>query len=382
MSKRLTEAEVIEKCKKIHHNKYDYSEIGFISMDKPIYPICPIHGKFEILAKNHIRGTGCKECRTIEKITFEDFLQAAKESHPKNFNDYDYSLITEEIFKTEKKHLPIICKKCGEVFIQSMYNHMKGANCTNCKHKAKELKIKKAIDKFGDKFDFSKAEFDSKGNIKNVYCNDCHEYFSTGYSTFIKSKIGCPLCYFKSTVRDTESFIKKAKIVNHDMYDYSNVVYKGARKLVYPICKRCGKEFPVTATAHLGGSGCPYCNRHSSKLEFEITDFLTENKINFIPQYTFDWLKSKFGTLSYDFYLPDYNIAIECQGKQHFGLGKFAKDGKFEKIQERDERKRKLSEENGVKLLYYSNLKIKYPYFVFTDKEELLKEILSSERVS
>ena len=49
---------------------------------------------------------------------------------------------------------------------------------------------------------------------------------------------------------------------------------------------------------------------------------------------------------------------------------------KFKYRIENDNRKRKLCEENGVKLLYYSNLGIEYPYFVFENKEELLKEII------
>ena len=48
----------------------------------------------------------------------------------------------------------------------------------------------------------------------------------------------------------------------------------------------------------------------------------------------------------------------------------------FNKLIERDNRKRKLCEEHGIKLLYYSNLGIEYPYKVYEDKNELLNEIL------
>ena len=47
---------------------------------------------------------------------------------------------------------------------------------------------------------------------------------------------------------------------------------------------------------------------------------------------------------------------------------------------ERDEKKRLLCNENGIKLLYYSNLNIKYPYDVFEDKEELLREVLNAKK--
>ena len=77
--------------------------------------------------------------------------------------------------------------------------------------------------------------------------------------------------------------------------------------------------------------------------------------------------------LEIDFYLPQYNIGIECQGIQHFKKSHFFEP--LEVVQERDKRKLKLCGENGIKLLYYSNLGIKYPYFVYENKEELLKEI-------
>ena len=73
-------------------------------------------------------------------------------------------------------------------------------------------------------------------------------------------------------------------------------------------------------------------------------------------------------------------MAIECQGKHHFikesGWRKDNKEEEFNKLVERDNKKRKLCEEHGIKLLYYSNLGIEYPYKVYEDKNELLNEIL------
>lgn len=125
----------------------------------------------------------------------------------------------------------------------------------------------------------------------------------------------------------------------------------------------------------MSGCGCSICKE--SKLEKELNEFLTSEKIEVIRQankIVFPWLHRQ----SLDFYLPQYNIAVECQGKQHFGVGGWIES--FSEIKERDERKRKLCEENGVKLLYYSNLNIEYPYEVITDKNNLLKIIKSYEK--
>ena len=80
--------------------------------------------------------------------------------------------------------------------------------------------------------------------------------------------------------------------------------------------------------------------------------------------------------LSLDFYLPDYNTAIECQGIQHFNCVSFFGGASFlEETKRRDNKKRILCKENGINLLYYSDLNIDFPYEVITNINDLLKEI-------
>lgn len=111
-----------------------------------------------------------------------------------------------------------------------------------------------------------------------------------------------------------------------------------------------------------------------STLERDIEDFLILNDINYITQKKFDWLKYKRHQ-KLDFYLPDYNIAIECQGEQHFyEKSYFNRRGKSFSL---DENKKRLCNEHGITILYYSNLGIEYPYQVYEDKNELLKVIKS-----
>ena len=51
----------------------------------------------------------------------------------------------------------------------------------------------------------------------------------------------------------------------------------------------------------------------------------------------FDWL----GRQSLDFYLPKYNLAIECQGSQHYiEYGLYSGNDRINEIRERDEKKR------------------------------------------
>ncbi len=78
------------------------------------------------------------------------------------------------------------------------------------------------------------------------------------------------------------------------------------------------------------------------------------NKIISIPQKTFERLIGLGGgLLSYDFYLPNYNMLIEYQGEQHEHYVKGFHSSKkiFEKQQEHDRRKRVYAKNNTINLL-------------------------------
>ncbi|MFR2570265.1 MAG: hypothetical protein ACLS90_00865, partial [Clostridia bacterium] len=55
----------------------------------------------------------------------------------------------------------------------------------------------------------------------------------------------------------------------------------------------------------------------------------------------------------YDFYLPDYNLLIECQGVQHerFVKGFHKTKDDFKKQLEHDRRKREYAKKNNIDLL-------------------------------
>ena len=60
--KKLTTEKFIERAKKIHGNKYDYSKVMYKSMHEKVCIICPEHGEFWQIPNNHLNGSGCLEC--------------------------------------------------------------------------------------------------------------------------------------------------------------------------------------------------------------------------------------------------------------------------------------------------------------------------------
>lgn len=83
-----------------------------------------------------------------------------------------------------------------------------------------------------------------------------------------------------------------------------------------------------------------------------MADFLERHNIKFEQEKFFKWLKMD-GYLFYDLYLPEYNIAIECQGEQHYNKNTHWSKT-FEKTQKRDKTKYVLSKEHNIDLIYFT----------------------------
>lgn len=116
--------------------------------------------------------------------------------------------------------------------------------------------------------------------------------------------------------------------------------------------------------------------REKSYLENDICTRLRQLSIKFEREKMFDWM----GRKRLDFYLPDYNIAIECQGVQHF-YRYGSSDLDFDKRIQRDTDKFNECKANGIKILYYMNDSIILPEFIqnkdlyYTDIDLLLSFI-------
>ena len=70
----------IEKARKVHGNKYDYSEVNYVNNKTKVIIICPVHGKFEQRPDEHLKGRGCQKCIGRNR-TKEDFINEAEAVH-------------------------------------------------------------------------------------------------------------------------------------------------------------------------------------------------------------------------------------------------------------------------------------------------------------
>lgn len=312
----------------------------------------------------------------MAKLNLDIVIERSKKVHGEK---YSYN---KSVFKDVDTKMIITCPIHGD-FEQAPKNHMRGQGCPKCRYltnikkqtKNFSLFLQEANEVHNGFYIYDEETYVNCKTKMRIICPIHGEFWQTP-DNHLRGRT-CPKCANeKRNVNrkfTLEWFIKKSKEIYGNLYDLSLVDYKNIDTKVKIICPKHGEVF-VTPYVFLKKHGCPLCK--TSILENDFADFLSNNEIKFERQKKFIWL----GKQSLDFFLPEYNIAIECQGGQHFKpVQHFGGETEFSKRLERDERKRKLCEEHGVKLLYYSDLGIEYPYQVYEDKDELLNEILKNK---
>ena len=124
--KKLSQTEVITKFREIWNDRYDYSLVEYIDMRSKVDIICHRHGLFQINTNNHINGQGCKICANENKsYSLEKFIELVNKKH-NNFYIYSkvkYNTFNDEIIiicplhgefkQIAKNHLKYGCKICG-----------------------------------------------------------------------------------------------------------------------------------------------------------------------------------------------------------------------------------------------------------------------------
>lgn len=365
---KLTTEEFIEKAKTIYGDKYDYSKVNYTGNKNKICIICPTHGEWLVTPNNFLRGSECLKCYGTPKLTTSEFIEKAKQVHG---NKYNYSKVA---YNGNKSKVKIICPIHGE-FLQSAASHLKGAGCPACsglEKITKEVFLKKSKLNHITVYDYSKVDFNNSNEKVCIICPIHGEFWQT--ANYHMYGGNCPKCTGGMRL-SKEDFLKKAKAIHGDKYDYTKVIYKNYSTKVEIVCKEHG-SFLQTPNNHLFGAGCPTCPQ--SNLEGELRQFLIRNQIKFEQEKTFPWLKYK-RKMFLDFYLPDFNIAIECQGGQHFSpIDLFGGEEFFNKTLLRDNIKNELCIEHGIKIIYFSNAHIDYPYPVLESYNDLLNEIKNS----
>lgn len=281
-------------------------------------------------AAAHKKGQGCPKCgieRRSEKrtLTTEEFIRRAREVHG---DKYDYSK-TE--YTKSKEYVTIICPEHGE-FKQISHMHLQGHGCPTCwSERIPKLRLKdfsewvtqfKAI--HGDKYDYSKAEYERGADKIRIICPEHGEFWQSPISH--ASGQGCPKCGY-ATMADKQrtslsEFIRRAHEVHGNKYIYDKVDYINTNQKVIITCPKHG-DFEQTPHMHLTGNGCPSCayEATTSGGEYELFSFIRDNYDGEVLKNTRKPFK---GRIELDIYLPYKKVAIEYDGLYWHGDGAHA----------------------------------------------------------
>lgn len=231
-----TQDQFIIESNVIHKRKYTYSKVKYVNSKTPVTITCLKHGDFIIRPLNHLSGNGCKKCgyeklSEQKRLSIEIIRQRSNEIY-----ENKYYVISVEHSQGEKTILEIECKIHG-IFKQAMNDHLSGEGCYQCGKK-----------KMAD------AQ--------------------------------------RST---NEEFIKKAKDIHGDTYDYSLVEYIDNSTNVTLICKIHG-YFKIQPSNHLyfENYGCKSCGYERTRDKNRLSHDVFIKRVNMVYGDLYDYSKSVY----------------------------------------------------------------------------------------
>ena len=210
-----TKEEWIAFARKVHGNKYDYSNVNYVNNRTKVCIICPKHGEFEQIPSNHTKGIGCPKCKGDKNrercaSTKEGFIKKAHEFHK---DKYDYSNVN---YVNNRTKVCIICPKHGE-FWQTPSSHLRGNGCSKCTCNyvpTTEEWIASTRKVHGDKYDYSKVEYINANTKVCIICPEHGEFWQTP-TNHLEGK-GCPKCNLSHLERSVMNYLDDVEIT----YDY------------------------------------------------------------------------------------------------------------------------------------------------------------------
>lgn len=249
MSKSKTTEEFISDAINTHGLKYSYASVNYVNAKTKVIIICPIHGEFVQIPKSHVQGAGCPKCAGTIQLDSATFISLATEIHNKK---YDYSKVN---YVNSKTKVIITCSIHGD-FEQTPSHHLhRKQGCSKC----------------------------GKLSMSSLQSSN------------------------------TTNFIRSAKSVHGDTYDYSNTVYSTSKQKVIITCSVHGpfKQMPNT---HLNGKGCNKCGEaRAANLRKSNTQKFIEksNIVHFDKNYSYNKVEYNTATTKVTITCPHHGDFLQ-----------------------------------------------------------------------
>ena len=263
-----------------------------------------------------------------------------------------------------KKYWKCKCQKCGSIIsVRSDGLKRQPKGCPNCRYNNNYIGKQ-----FGRLTVLKKGRTDKNGHIYWICKCECGNEKEVSGSNLKEGRIqSCGCLHSEITSALNLIDISGQKFGKLTVIKRANDVGNVATWLCQ--CD-CGNTIIVQGS-NLKNGHTTSCGCIRSKGELLIRQLLTKLNYNFFTEYKFFDLPHR----RFDFYLPDFNICIEYDGKQHFNfIGTWHQtEEEFQKAIQRDKEKTEYCKQNNIKL-------IRIPYYDY-DKlnEEYLNKIIKGE---
>ena len=123
----VTTESFIAEAKAIYGDRYDYSKVEYKNREHRVTVICPIHGEFNVYAREHLDGKGCSKCEKSDK-----FLAKLHEKFADKFG------LEQFVYQSSTEPVTLICPEHGAFtrLPNQILNSTFG--CPECANKVKE----------------------------------------------------------------------------------------------------------------------------------------------------------------------------------------------------------------------------------------------------
>lgn len=288
------------------------------SVQSAVEYICPIHGIYRTKVISILSGKKCYQCsRDTTSRKLKEHINHEKISNlilriKHICAENNYTLITPESDITRYNgYITYNCEKHG-LHTVKIGNLLNGKRCPKCRLEESNLRNKMSID-------------------------DVIQRINSAGGTLLNPS------------------------------DYKNTVLKNLKIT----CPNCGKPFITSFRSFTQHNGqlCSDCFKKESIGEVKIKKYLMNSHINFEQEKRFDDCRDA-NPLPFDFYLPQYNCAIEFDGEQHYNPTNFFSYS-FQKNKLHDQIKTDYCNKNGICL-------IRIPYWDINNINNILDTKLNS----
>ena len=271
MGKQLTTKQFIQRAKKVHGDKFDYSKADYKGSRFKVTLICnDCNREFQQNACNHLNGAGCDKCgrkKVGDKMRDNkaSFIEKARKQHGDKYNYSEVDYVDSSTLVT------IICPE-HERFSQRPHTHQNGAGCRKCGNiisgnthrKSREQFIEEANIAHNNFYNYDKFVLVNRKTAGTIIC-PIHGEFKQTPDNHLHQKSGCTDCGRITQgpkKRTQDSIIKQAQENWNNLYTYLNFVYTGYHTKSLVTCETHG-DFLTGVWDHLRQderrSGCPFC---------------------------------------------------------------------------------------------------------------------------